>query len=266
MKTLYEAANGLEAHMLADVLKQEGIRAQVMGSYLPGALGELPAAGLVRLVVEDEDFERGRSVIARWEATQEPEPAPAAVVPDRRGSPWSWGLGGLVLGAGLCFAVLRAPVQADGIDHNRDGVTDERWEYARSGVAVGAEIDRNFDSRTDLRLSYDVNGELEVEERDDDFNGTFETRTTFRMNQAQRTEADTDGDGMVDSVTHFTHGVYDRMDYIDPRSSQPSRIEHMRLGRLDRVERDTDGDGVPDLREHYNALGQITRTERIGSP
>jgi hypothetical protein len=266
MKTLYEAANGLEAHMLADVLKQEGIRAQVMGSYLPGALGELPAAGLVRLVVEDEDFVRARSVIERWEATQAPEPAQGSAVPDRSGSPWSWGLGGLVLGAGLCFAALRMPVQESGIDHNRDGQLDERWTYSLTGVALGAEVDRNFDSRTDLRLHYNMAGELDVEERDDDFDGTFETRTTYRMNQAQRTEADTDGDGMVDSVTHFTHGVYRRMDYIDPRSGQPSRIEHMRLGRLDQVERDTDGDAVPDLREHYNALGQITRTERIRTP
>ncbi len=266
MKTLYEAANGLEVHMLADVLKQEGIRAQVMGSYLPGALGELPAAGLVRLLVEDEDFEPARSVIERWEATQAPEPAKAGGVAERRGAPWSWGLGGLVLGAGLCVAVLRVPVQEDGIDHNRDGVLDERWEYSLSGVAVGAEVDRNFDSRTDLRLRYNVAGELDVEERDDDFNGSFETRTTYRMNQAQRTEADTDGDGMVDSVTHFMHGVASRLEYLDPRSGAPHRIEHLRLGRLDQVERDTDGDGVPDLREHYNALGQITRTERIEAP
>lgn len=266
MKTLYEAANGLEAHMLADVLKQEGIRAQVMGSYLPGALGELPAAGLVRLVVEDEDFDRARSVIERWEAAQVPEPANAASVPDRRGSPWSWGLGGLVLGAGLCFAALRVPVQEGGIDHNRDGVMDERWAYSLSGVAVGAEVDRNFDSRTDLRLHHNVAGELDVEERDEDFDGTFETRTTYRMNQAQRSEADTDGDRMVDSVTHYTHGVASRLEYLDPRSGAPHRIEHLRLGRLDRVERDTDLDGVLDLREHYNALGQITRTERIGAP
>lgn len=265
MKTLYEAANGLEAHMLADVLKQEGIRAQVMGSYLPGALGELPAAGLVRLVVEDEDFDRARSVIERWEATQAPEPRQAAAAPDRRGSPWSWGLGGLVLGAGLCLAALRAPVQDGGIDHNGDGVLDERWTYSLAGVALGAEVDRNFDRRTDLRLRYNLDGELAVEERDDDFDGQFETRTTFRMNQAQRTEADTDGDRMIDAVTHYTHGVASRLASLDPRSGAPTRVEHLRLGRLERVERDTDLDGVLDLREHYNALGQITRTERIGA-
>ena len=104
---------------------------------------------------------------------------------------------------------------------------------------------------------------LDTEERDDDFDGQFESRTWYRMEQAQRTEADTDGDRLIDSVTHYTHGVPTRMDTLEPRSGQPVRIEHLRLGRLDKVERDTDLDGVLDTREHYNALGQITRTERI---
>lgn len=244
MKTVYEAANALEAHMLADVLKQEGITAQVMGSFLPGAVGELPAAGLVRLDVDEGDFERGRAVIERWEATQVAEPAARAVRPGTAGSRWRWGLGGLVLGAGLCLAVVRLP----------------------TGQIVGVEQDRNFDSRMDLRLHYDASGELDTEERDDDFDGQFESRTWYRMNQAQRTEADTDGDRLIDSVTHYTHGVPTRMDTLEPRSGKPVRIEHLLLGRLDKVDRDTDLDGALDIREHYNALGQITRTERIAPP
>ena len=205
MKTVYEAANALEAHMLADVLKQEGITAQVMGSFLPGAMGELPAAGLVRLVVEEDDFDQARAAIGRW-------------------------------------------------------------ELSLAGLIVGGEHDRNFDSRMDLRLHYGASGELDAEERDDDFDGQFESRTTYRMNLAQRTEADTDGDRLIDSITHFMHGVATRMDTLEPRSGKPVRIEHLHLGRLDKVERDTDLDGAIDTREHYNALGQITRTERIAPP
>lgn len=244
MKTVYVAANALEAHMLADVLKQEGITAQVMGGFLPGAMGELPAAGLVRLDVDEGDFERARAAIARWEGTQVAEPAARAVRPGTAGSRWRWGLGGLVLGAGLCLAVVRLP----------------------TGQIVGVEQDRNFDSRMDLRLHYDASGELDTEERDDDFDGQFESRTWYRMNQAQRTEADTDGDRLIDSVTHYTHGVPTRMDTLEPRSGKPVRIEHLLLGRLDKVDRDTDLDGALDIREHYNALGQITRTERIAPP
>src|SRR5690606_18757888 len=57
MKTLYQAANAVEAHMLADYLKQEGLSAHVLGEHLQGAVGELPAAGLVRLMIPDEQYE-----------------------------------------------------------------------------------------------------------------------------------------------------------------------------------------------------------------
>ncbi len=266
MKTLYEAASGLEAHMLADVLKQEGIAAQVMGGFLPGALGELPAAGLVRLVVEEEDFDRARAVIDRWESTQVNEPTQNAAIPARRSSPWLWALGGLVVGAGLCFAWLRVPVHQAELDHNRDGLIDERWEYSLAGAAVSAEVDRNFDRKFDLRFQYDEHGDLSHSEGDDDFDGIFESRTTYLMNQPQQSEADSDGDRLVDLTSTFAHGVLKSVQYLEPRSGRATRVEMYKLGRLDTVERDTDLDGVLDIREHYSALGQVTRTERLPRP
>ena len=266
MKTIYEAANLLEAQMLADVLRQEGVTAQVMGSFLPGAVGELPAAGLVRLVVEEEDADRARAVIARWEATQVNEPAPrtAGVTPSRPA--WLWGLGGLVVGAGLCFAWLRVPLHQTGFDHNRDSQIDERWEYSLAGVAVSAEFDRNFDNKFDLRYRYDAHGNLGQGESDDNFDGIYETKTVFLANQPQQSEADTDGDGLVDLATRFIHGVISSVHYLEPRSGRATRIEHIKLGRLDRAETDTDLDGALDTREHYNTQGQITRTERLSTP
>ena len=35
MKTVYEAASATEAHMLVDLLQQEGLEAQVRGEALP---------------------------------------------------------------------------------------------------------------------------------------------------------------------------------------------------------------------------------------
>ncbi|MFN0315349.1 MAG: DUF2007 domain-containing protein, partial [Burkholderiales bacterium] len=66
MKTAYEAANAVEAHMIQDVLRREEVEAEIHGEFLPGAVGELPAAGLVRVVVADEDYARAREVIGRW--------------------------------------------------------------------------------------------------------------------------------------------------------------------------------------------------------
>jgi hypothetical protein len=69
MKTLYEAASLVEAHLLKDLLSQEGVPAVIHGEFLQGGMGELPAAGLVRLVVDDHHYVAGRAVIERWEAS-----------------------------------------------------------------------------------------------------------------------------------------------------------------------------------------------------
>ena len=217
MKTVYEAANALEAHMLADVLKQEGITAQVLGGFLTGAVGQLPAAGLVRLEVEEEDFERARAVITHWESTQVNDLPPGSVDASTQRA-WLWGLGGLLFGAGLCWAWLHVPVNQNGFDHNHDGRVDERWEYSAANIATSGEVDRNFDGRMDLRYRYDAQGALASADGDDNFDGVFETHTRFRANQPQT------------------------------------------------VETDADLEGVLDTREHYNALGQITRTERLAPP
>jgi hypothetical protein len=73
MRTLYEAANGVEAHLLRDLLAQEGVAVRIHGEFLQGGVGELPAAGLVRLMVDDADYAAGRAFIERWEAAPVPD-------------------------------------------------------------------------------------------------------------------------------------------------------------------------------------------------
>ena len=76
MKTIYQAANAIEAHMLRDLLAQEGLSPVIQGEHLQGAVGELPAAGLVRLEVLEPEQAKAREIIARWEADQPSETAP----------------------------------------------------------------------------------------------------------------------------------------------------------------------------------------------
>lgn len=107
MKTLYQAANAVEAHMLADYLKQEGLSAQVLGEHLQGAVGELPASGLVRLVIDEAQYEAGREAIARWEAVQ-PADAPLASSAVNPGhTVWVFVLG-LLAGAAGMYALMQA--------------------------------------------------------------------------------------------------------------------------------------------------------------
>lgn len=63
MKTVYRASNTLEAHIILNLLRQTGIEGHVSGEYLQGAMGELPAVDLVRVMVHEDDYEDARAVI-----------------------------------------------------------------------------------------------------------------------------------------------------------------------------------------------------------
>lgn len=70
MQRIYEPENLLEAELLLSMLASEGIVAHVQGRDLVGAVGELPACGLLALVVADEDAERARLLIGAYNAAQ----------------------------------------------------------------------------------------------------------------------------------------------------------------------------------------------------
>lgn len=63
----YEAASPLDAAVLAGVLKQAGIDSQIFGQALSGGIGELPAQGLVRVMVNTAQLEEARDIVAQWQ-------------------------------------------------------------------------------------------------------------------------------------------------------------------------------------------------------
>lgn len=115
MRKLYDAANGVEAHMVVDLLTQEGIAARTDGEYLQGAVGGLPVSGNVRVMVAEDQYDAARAVIERWDAGQPAAPTPA---PQRASGHWPYFIGGAIIGVVACFAYLRSPVSKGGIDHN----------------------------------------------------------------------------------------------------------------------------------------------------
>jgi hypothetical protein len=68
MKSVYEAGHSVDAHMILHLLEQVGLKACVQGEYLLGAIGELPVNGLVRVMVNDEDYQEAREIIEAWES------------------------------------------------------------------------------------------------------------------------------------------------------------------------------------------------------
>lgn len=64
MRAVYQAENILDAHLVRGALEANGLRAFVAGEYLTGAAGQLPAAGLVTVLVDEDDFAVAEAVIA----------------------------------------------------------------------------------------------------------------------------------------------------------------------------------------------------------
>lgn len=267
MKTLYEAANAIEAHMLLDLLAQQGLSAHIHGEHLQGAIGELPAAGLVRLVIPEEQYERAREVITRWESAQplqSPPPAPRA--PTRGGRAAWFFVAGLLVGSGALYAFVRAPVSADGVDHNRDGLLDETWILSARGTPVRLEVDRNLDKKVDYIARYDARGTLDTATSDDDFDGRFETRLSFRAGNVETSETDSDGDGFADLFSDYDSGVIRRTEYRDARTGRAVRVEHYGLGRVVHADVDTDADGRLDTRVTYSATGAEAARAPLPAP
>jgi len=261
MKTLYEASSAVEGHMILDLLRQEGLTAHIHGEHLQGAIGELPAAGLVRLVVDEADYAKAREVVERWDSDQPQEVKPrSATRPPRV----LYGvLLGLALGIAGSYAFYRSPVTVDGVDYNADGLLDEKWTYAPSGKPLKFEVDRNLDRKIDYIAHYDARGLIESAESDDDFDGVFETKIHFRAGNVELSETDTDGDGYPDLRSHYESGVPTSTEFMNPSTGLPLRVEYFKLGRLMMAEVDTDGDGILDTRYRYGRLNEVIATERI---
>jgi len=85
MQRIYEPADLLEAEMLRGMLATEGIEVFLSGSHLIGAVGELPAAGLLALVVADGQACRALALIAAYNGAEplpgdEPESYPGELI------------------------------------------------------------------------------------------------------------------------------------------------------------------------------------------
>lgn len=85
MQRIYEPQDLLEAQMLLGMLASEGVEAHLLGDALLGAVGELPAAGLLSLLVADEHAQNARQLIAAYNAAQplpgdEPEQCPGSLL------------------------------------------------------------------------------------------------------------------------------------------------------------------------------------------
>lgn len=70
MKIVYHATNSLEAHIIRGLLEQQNIPAYVHGEHLQSGAGEIPPTGLVKVNVNDEDYDSAKKFILDWDKVE----------------------------------------------------------------------------------------------------------------------------------------------------------------------------------------------------
>lgn len=248
MKLLYEASNSLEAHMILNLLEQEGLSGRIDGEYLQGGLGELPAT-TVRVMIEESDYSAGMKIIDEWNKKQPVQSAKSHPKKFSYGS----ALIGLITGIIIVIAYYRLPINELGIDHNDDGQLDEIWEISKTSV------DRNFDGKIDFISFYNRKGAPKNSSSDEDFNGTFETSTIYLNGNTVLSESDTTGIGFNDYAVAYKYGVIESETFFDIYTHKPVKINQYNSFKMTKSEIDTDNNGTLDTIYEYDSIGEIVR-------
>ena len=256
MKTVFESALAVEAHMICNLLASVGVPAQVLGEYLQGAAGELPVGALVRVAVPDQHEAEAREIIADWERAMPPSPPTAeqSSAASRNAAPL-WTLLGLAVGALVTWAIYRTPValKEEGVDYDGDGVLDERF-VMRGDLVSRIESDRNSDRRIDSIQEFDEAGLAARMRFDDNFDGRYESTYYLDRGLFVRFELDADGDDVVDKDCRYTYGIVTSCSFLVPGRTAPVKRQAFRAGLLASAEIDSDDDGVFDRTVRYDAL------------
>lgn len=66
MIIIYHAANTLDANLIKNLLAQHHIQAFILGEYLQGGVGDLPAADLVKVAIHAQDQVAAQDIIHQW--------------------------------------------------------------------------------------------------------------------------------------------------------------------------------------------------------
>lgn len=260
MKCVFTASTGVEAHMVLNLLEQEGIEGRIEGEYLQGGVGDLQAMNYVRVLVPDQDFIKAREIIAEWEAKQ-PEPEDAR---QKQGSGRGFGafLIGLIIGVTGMYWAYSTPVTTSGIDYDGDGTLDLKW-INRDGRHVRTEVDRNRDGEPDEVVHYDRHQTAKSTRYDEDFDGVFETWSEIRLGNPFVTRVDVDADGQIDYRVEHKYGVAYKAVITGNEPGSPTKEQFFEHGKIVRTRFDEDGDGTFDRETTYDWYEEPAETIQL---
>lgn len=258
MKKLYEAQNSIEAHMILDLLEQAGLSGRIHGEFLQSGVGEIQAAGLVRVMVEDADYDAALNIIQQWEV-QQPDTIEEVKVITKRKNSLVVGIIGFCLGLSCMYMYFYEPVEVDGIDQNGDGIIDEEWTY-KNGYIRESKIDRNFDGKMDFITTYNRFGKIRMSISDDDFNGTFETNTYYKRGNAEVMVSDTNDDGFKDLKTFYENDIGVEIHFLNSKTKNIKRIQKLNPFKIYESQLDSNDDGILDTIFRYDEYEQVIET------
>lgn len=261
MRAVYNAESLIDAQMVADQLARRHIHAEIFGGYLQGGVGELPAHGLVRVLVNDDDAEMALRVVADWEREMARHASDLQMASQRGRMLGIFALGLLtgIAGTWLLLTLPASPNRVRYQDNNGDGKPDV-WEQYRGGLPREIRLDRNFDGKVDEVKELDNHGRVVSAREDNDFDGRMETTISYHNGEPALMRVDSDGDNRVDTEIHFRDGLPHQIVWYDPEG-RPHKRAWLKDGyRLQRAEIDHNSDGIPETEVHYDRYGEPVRS------
>ena len=70
MKTVYEANQLGEAHIIKHLLERACLHPIIHGEYLQGGVGEIAPSGLLKVVVDISEYDEAKSIIEAWDEAE----------------------------------------------------------------------------------------------------------------------------------------------------------------------------------------------------
>lgn len=259
MKSVFEASTVVEAYMVKNLLEINDIPSEILGEHLQGGIGELPATGVIRVMVSGDDYDEACRIISDWETVQ---PQTIDDAENNKKSGFGRILLSFILGAIAVLLLTKTPIKQQGIDYDNDGAFDEEWRYI-DGLLSSAKLDQNRDGEFDTVWKYDLKGLLKSSLFDQDFDGRYETKCRLRDGNNERCLSDYDNDGFSEYRESYKYGVLSTISFFHIESKALKKKIYLEGGVLKSAEIDLDDDGVLETIYEYDDYEEIKSVRRM---
>jgi hypothetical protein len=233
MKKVFDAKNGLEAHMIVNFLEENGIKALVKG--------EQDTLLQPSVWVEDSnDYDSAIKILNELEHSKMAVEQPAATPGKKKNRFWSGLLVGIAAGFLLCYVFLIR-------DQSLLGKTETKW-------------DTNGDGKIDAWRETRPDGFV-VDSYDENSDGKPDAWVYFKNSRRIKTLTDLDFDGKPDSSTFFNEqGKIAHMEYDEDFDGKTDLWVYYRDGYIIGDASDIDRDGTKDEWGKYEKSRIVERT------